>query len=81
MFELFACGTHLLCNIHQEVAKLYFLGVSNTISLTESDDWELFLEKLAEEIVTKKQLRCEVNASVHCLCFPLAQVHASHLLT
>ena len=54
MLELIACGAHLFSNIHQEVAKLYFLGVSNTISLAEGDAWELFLEKLAEEIVTKE---------------------------
>ena len=67
MLELIACGAHLLCNIHQEVAELYFLSVSDSVSLAKGDARELFLEKLAEEIVTKKQFSCEVNASVHCL--------------
>ena len=68
MLELFTCGAHLFCNIDQKVTKLYFLGISNTVTLAEGDARELFLEKLAEEVVTKEQLRCEVNASVHCLC-------------
>ena len=67
MLELIACSTHPFRNIHQEVTELYFLSVSNSVSLAKGDAWELFLEKLAEEIVTEKQFSCEVNASVHCL--------------
>ena len=67
MLELIACSAHLFCNIHQKVTELYFLSVSNSVSLAKGDAWELFLEKLAEEIVTEKQFSCEVNASVHCL--------------
>ena len=54
MLELFAPGGHLFCNIHQEVAKLHFLGTSNTISLAEGYTWELFLKKPTEELVTEK---------------------------